>query len=156
MARTHKRRLALFIIAALLGAAGIYRLFFGGSFDRHRFEAIVAEVRRLPIEPGQQVTLRAGDLGDPRSLRPVGDEPRVRGKGAGLVWAERTREGKLKVVIETSDQGHMGEHGFAFSEVPLQPKPLDARWSTVDVPGHLNIVDARIDDHWWSVLYNLD
>jgi hypothetical protein len=36
--------------------------------------------------------------------------------------------------------------------------PLDANWSTVNVPGRLSIVgaDARIDEHWWAVLDNLD
>lgn len=54
--------------------------------------------------------------------------------------------------------GHAGEYGFAYSEVPLMPVPLDANWSTVDVPGRLTIVgsDAQIDEHWWAVLNNLD
>lgn len=161
MAGPQKRRLTLsnalaaLAALALLGAAGI-RLLFTGSFDRRRLEAIVAEVRRLQIAPGQQVTLRLAKLDDPGSLRPAGDEPLVRGRGAGLVWAERTREGKLKVVIETRDLGHAGEYGYAYSEVPLRATPLDANWSTVDVPGTLNILEAQIDEHWWSVLYNLD
>jgi hypothetical protein len=62
------------------------------------------------------------------------------------------------VAIETRDMGHASEYGFAYFEVPLTLVPLDANWSTIDVPGRLTVVgaDARIDEHWWAVLYNLD
>jgi hypothetical protein len=137
----------------------LYLLPTAGRFDRHRFEAVVAEVRRRPLPAGQQVALRLDDPAEPRSLRLVGDdEDLVRGRGAGLVWAERTNEGHLKVVIETRDAGHAGEYGFAFSEVPLKAVPLGTDWFTVDVPGRLTIVgaDAQVDEHWWTVLNNLD
>jgi len=164
---TRARKAVLIVVGAILGAGTLAiswtvisfmsaLLPDGGAFDRPRFEAVVAEVRRMPIPAGQQVRLRLADLQDPRSLRPADDEPLVRGGGAGLVWAERTGDGKLKVVIETRDAGHAGEYGFAYSEAPLKTTPLDANWSMVDVPGRLTILGSRIDEHWWSVLFNLD
>jgi hypothetical protein len=158
------RTLAVVLVAlACLGALVVcavllYRLPAPSGFDRRRFEAVVEEVRRRPLRPGEQLALRLG----PEAPGPVhlvdAEEELVRGGGAGRVWAARTKEGYLKVVIETSDMGHAGEYGYAYSDVPLTLSPLDTSWSTVDVPGRLNIVgtDARIDDHWWAVLYNLD
>ena len=127
-------------------------------FDRRKLEAVVEEIRRRPIRPEEVVALRI----DPTvtgSVRLVEARERVvRGRGAGWVWATRTKEGHLKVVIETRDMGHLGEYGYAYSEVPLTLVPLDEHWSTVDVPGRLSLVapDAKIDDHWWAVVYNLD
>ncbi len=62
------------------------------------------------------------------------------------------------MVIETRDNGHAGEYGFAFSDVPLTKEPFmdSSNWYRVDVPGHLYLVGEQIDEHWWSVLYNLD
>jgi hypothetical protein len=144
--------------ALVVGALELFVLPALGGFDRRRFEAVVDEVRRRPLRPGEEVALRL----DPNAPGPVhlveAEEELVRGGGAGRVWAARTKEGHLKVVIETRDLGHAGEYGFAYSDVPLKLAPLDEHWSIVDVPGRLNIVapDARIDDHWWAVLYNLD
>jgi hypothetical protein len=129
-----------------------------GGFDRRRFEAVVEEIRRRPLRPGEEAALRL-DPKAPGSVHLVeAEEELVRGGGAGRVWAARSKEGHLKVVIETRDLGHAGEYGYAYSDAPLKLAPLDANWSTVDVPGRLNIVgpDARIDEHWWAVLYNLD
>lgn len=130
-----------------------------GSFDRERFERVVDQVRRSGLAPGETREFRLDDPREPTSLRPCREgETFGRGLGAGSVWGERTREGKLKVVIETRDLGHAGEYGFAFSEEPLEPKPCGGGWSTLDVPGHLNLVlpDMKIDGSWWRVLYNLD
>lgn len=132
-----------------------------GPFYRARFEEVVAEARRLPIPPDDVVELRLDRLSDPRSLRPVrDDEVFGAGEGAGRVWAQRTVDGHMKVVIETQDSGHAGHYGFAFSDVPLKPEPRDdpSNWSRIDVPGHLCIVmpDGKIDEHWWSVLSNME
>ena len=113
----------------------------------------------LGIAPGESKSFRLDDLDDPGSLRPsAAAERRARGQGAGDVWAQRTADGKLKVVIETRDLGHAGEYGFAYSEAPLIPTKLDGEWLSLDVPGRLNLVlpRMRIDDHWWEVVYNLD
>jgi hypothetical protein len=130
-----------------------------GSFDRALLEAVVEQVRRAGVAPGETRAFRLEDLREPTSLRPCREgEFFGRGQGAGCVWARRSSAGKLAVVIETRDLGHAGEYGFAFSEEPLVPKPFGGGWSTIDVPGHLNLVvsDMKIDGSWWRVLYNLD
>jgi hypothetical protein len=130
-----------------------------GSFDRSWCEAVVQQVRALGIAPGETRELRLDALRDPSSLRlrRPGEMP-ARGEGAGYVWAARTPDGKLAVVIETRDLGHAGEYGFAYTEAPASPKPYGGNWQSLDVPGHLTFVlpQMRIDDHWWEVVYNLD
>ncbi|MHC4505338.1 MAG: hypothetical protein ACYTFI_18710, partial [Planctomycetota bacterium] len=76
----------------------------------------------------------------------------------GIVWAQMAKDGNLKVVIETRDLGHAGEYGFAYSDVPMSPRPFGGDWFTLDVPGNLYLVlpGMRIDDNWWKVLNNLD
>ena len=166
MALTTRRKIIVATFTASVGiaivtvAAVVHRLVpSAGAFDRARFEAVVAEVRRQPMNAGAHARFRLVDPTDAGSLRPISEnDPLARGQRAGLVWAERTKDGQLKVVIETRDAGHAGEYGFAFSEVPLVPMRMDQHWSTIDVPSKLNIVDAdsKIDEHWWIVLNNLD
>ena len=130
-----------------------------GSFDRERFEAIVRQVRDMPLEAGSTYRLRLDNLLDADSLRLFQpNEKFPRGMGAGNVWVEIMVNGVLKVVIETKDLGHAGEYGFAYSDIPLSLQPLDEVWFTINVPGHINLVlpDMKIDDHWWEVLNNLD
>ena len=73
------------------------------------------------------------------------------------MWASATPGGELKVVIQTKDNGHAGEYGFAYSDVSLAPKASAGAWSYLDVPGRLYLVQPKmkIDDHWWKVLNNL-
>ncbi len=130
-----------------------------GTFQRARYEAVVERARALGLAPGETRELRLDDPADPRTLRPrrPGD-PSERGRGAGNVWAMRTRAGALRVVIETRDLGHAGEYGFAYSDDPLVPRPAEGGWSTLEVPGHLEFVlpSMRIDASWWEVAFNLD
>jgi hypothetical protein len=149
-------KLTIVCVCLVAVAAGVRSawLFLGG-FDRSRFEAIVEEARSRSIAPGETVALRV----HPGSSHLVEtDSTLTRGAGRGRVWASRTKEGHLKVVIETNDLGHAGQYGFAYSDVALAPEPMDTNWSTIDVPSQLRIVDAdgRIDEHWWRVLNNLD
>jgi hypothetical protein len=130
-----------------------------GYFDRERFTGVVEQVRLLELQPGQDHFLRLDDLNDPQSIRHLKAGERFRrGQGAGNVWARRSSDNQLTVVIETRDQGHSGSYGFAYSDVPLSAKPFGKPWFTIDVPGPLTFVQPkmRIDDHWWKVLYNLD
>ena len=123
--------------ALVVGAFVLYLRPTAGRFDRRRFEAVVEEARRRPIRAGGAVALRL-DPNAPDSVHLIeAEEELVGGGGAGRIWATRTEEGHLKVVIETRDMGHAGEYGFAYSEVPLMPVPLDANWSTVVLPGRL-------------------
>jgi hypothetical protein len=122
---------------------------------------VVAKVRARGVPPGAVVMLYLEDLTNPESLRPLAPgEHRGRGEGAGVVWAQSSSDGNLKVVIETKDLGHGGEWGFAYCDAPLTPAPFDGEghWLMLDVPGGLSLTQAgmKIDDHWWKVLYNLD
>lgn len=129
-----------------------------GYFDRAHFNAVVNQVRAMPLAPGQEIRLRLDNPADPKSLRLVKPEETFRrGSGAGCVWA-KVSDDKLVVVIETSDVGHAGEYGFAYSDVPLTSRPFGGGWFTIDAPGHINLVQPgmKIDDHWWKVMYNLD
>lgn len=130
-----------------------------GPFERARWEAVVRRVEALGVAPGETKELRLDDLEEPMSLRPRRpEEGRERGQGAGSVWAQRTPEGRLMVVIETRDLGHAGEYGFAYSEVPLSPTAFGGGWLSLDVPGHLQLAlpSMQIDERWWGVVYNLD
>jgi len=129
-----------------------------GYFDRAHFNAVVDQVRGMSLEPGREIRLRLDNPADPASLRLVKpDETFPRGAGAGCVWA-KVSDDNLVVVIETSDVGHAGEYGFAYSDVPLSSRPFGGGWFTIDVPGYINLVQPgmKIDDYWWKVLYNLD
>ena len=154
-------------LATALGALGCWLLGLGsivfqqnsGTFHRARWEAVVDRVRSLGVQPGESRAFRLDDLSDPQTLRVRGPgEQFSRGQGAGNVWAKRSAGGKLTVVIETRDLGHAGEYGFAYSEQPLAPIPFGGAWFSVDVPGHLTLVqpNMQIDGSWWKVLYNLD
>ena len=130
-----------------------------GGFDRGHFEAVVTQVRSMSLAAGDEVQLRLDDPSDPTSLRFLKPgETFHRGQGAGNVWARVTPSGELKVVIQTKDLGHRGEHGFAYSDVPLAPTAPAGAWSYLDVPGRLKVVQPKmqIDDHWWKILNNLD
>jgi hypothetical protein len=127
-----------------------------GRFDRARYEALVGAVRFLPVPSGEVVELRVDRSWHPRTLHPRSEtEPFVAGGGEGLIWASRSAQGELSVVIETCDRGHGGRYGFAFSDVPMTPEARDepSSISRIDVPGPLKKVrpDQRIDSHWWSV-----
>ena len=157
--------LALVISTALAGMAFVgfmaWLVLHGhgpGSFHRSRLEAVVAEVRRLPFPPDTEADFYLDDMSNPRSLRPWDGHPMESGKQVGRVWAERTADGHLKVVIETTDSGHAGEYGFAYSDLPLGPVS-SAAYPEVRVPGRLNLVEgpeSQIDEHWWRVLTNLN
>jgi hypothetical protein len=121
-----------------------------GPFDKAAFAAIVQQVQVIGIQPGEELELRLDDMANPKSLRKVKpNEIFDRGSGAGSVWAERTADGKLKVVIETRDVGHAGTYGFAYTEASPPTQMTD--WDAYDLPGPVNHVDKKIDDHWWAV-----
>jgi hypothetical protein len=132
-----------------------------GRFDQKSFGGLVEQVRHMGLVPGEQKEFWVDTLSDPKSIRPLKSGTIVdRGQGIGHVWAEVSRDGKLKVVVETRDLGHAGEYGFAYSDEPLLPEPFatGSNWFSIDVPGRLNLVlsSMKVDDHWWKVVYNLD
>jgi hypothetical protein len=122
-------------------------------------EGIVQQVRLMDLKPDTDHALRIDDLTKPQSIRFVKEgEAFDRGQGEGNVWARRSLDGHLLVVIETKDLGHGGEYGFAYSDLPLSPKPFGGAWLQLDLPGPLKYVlpNMKIDDNWWRVEYNLD
>src|SRR5690348_1141976 len=98
------RRFTLSLLA--LAACG------SGSFDRDRFDSIVATVRGKALAPGNY-TFKLNDALDPASLGPD-DAVHGRGDGRGRLRVLVTADRKLAVSIETEDHGHAGERGFMY------------------------------------------
>ena len=171
-----KALIAVGVIAVLVGSGflllsytpiGFFLIAFQqnpGRFQRQAYEAVVAQIRNAELRPGEPREFIMDSVSNPKLIHPWKPDQGLkgltrRGDGAGHVSAEVSPDGKLKVVIETRDLGHAGEFGFAYSDVPLSPKPFgDGVWFLIDVPSHLDMVQPsmKIDDHWWEVLYNLD
>jgi hypothetical protein len=125
-----------------------------GTFDRAKLAAVVEQARNMNLTPDMEQEFRLENISDPKSLRPAKrGEIIYRGQGAGLVWAKISPDGKLRVVVETRDLGRAGSYGFAYSDKPLAAQHVSDDWSSLDVPGPLNLVqpNMRIDDHWWEV-----
>jgi hypothetical protein len=125
-------------------------------FIRSRYEAIVEEVRLAGLKPEERKEFVLEDLSISKSLRPcipAGESHQA--LRIGHVWAEKSAEGKLKVVIMTRNMGHLGGlYGFAYSDVPLTPV-ADKDWDGcfwLEVPGmHMTSSNGQIDNHWWKV-----
>jgi hypothetical protein len=93
-----------------------------GPFDREQYEAVVEKVRSMEFPDGVEVQLR--------------------GQGAGTIWELCDGDGNLKVTIETNNLGHLGIHGFAFSDQELTPAGDPNTWLELDVPGPRALHDA--------------
>jgi hypothetical protein len=154
---------ALLAGATLIATIGYFMgIVTGGHdrFDRKQLQAIVDHARQLNIEPEKDVEMRIDEIENPKALRYLrpGESFRI-GQGRGNVWIRVSKAGHLKCVIETSDQGHAGEYGFAFSDDPwvLREYEHDNNWHTVDVPGHqlfLTLPNMKIDQNWIAVENN--
>jgi hypothetical protein len=125
-----------------------WRHLIGGPFRRQEFEAIVAYVRGMGLNAGEVHELRIDDFARPETIRLSAGQWR-----AHRMWAEVSESGHLKLTIETSNAGHWGGYGFAYSDASLAPVRVNKTTLVIDVPG-INWVapDARIDDHWWRVM----
>jgi hypothetical protein len=142
------------LLALLIGAVAFYQLGMRGHggfefrMHRGRYEAIVQEL--LPEVPKHdslyQFTLQ--DLDDPSSIHPLTSPPplAISGQGRGHVWAIRKGE-SLNIWIETVDQGHAGEYGYAY-----HPDSTETGWDA-DRFGEYWSYGERLDDHWW-IIYN--
>jgi|GEM_PF-3051446 len=122
-------------------------------FDQPRLEAVVEEVKARGIKPGEELLFRLDNPKDAKSLRPRARDERIpRGRGAGNVWAAREPDGPLIVIIETSDWGHAGEYGYAYSEVRPH-KTSDGRFALGDLEDNLICTDPHADvaKNWWDV-----
>ena len=122
-------------------------------FDRPRLQAVVEEVKARGIKPGDELLFRLDNPKDPKSLRSrARDEHVPRGRGAGNVWAAREPGGSLIVLIETSDWGHAGEYGYAYSEVRPH-KTSDGRFVVGELEENIICTDpgAEVANDWWEV-----
>ncbi len=123
-----------------------------GPFEKPRFQAVVEEVERRGINPGDRLRLHLDRMDDPGSLRPQRDEDRDRGAGTGNVLAIRKPGGELIVVIETKDHGHAGEYGYAYSEIPPSTQ-ANSKLFRLDPEENLSCTDPdwEIEKNWWKV-----
>jgi hypothetical protein len=159
--------LILFSFVALTQLSGCRHLLYAvafktqqnpGKFDRVKLAQVVSKVRSMVPNGTEEMRLRLDESLHPESIRQLeSTEWFMRGDNVGNVWASKSANGDLKVVIQTKDLGHGGEYGFAYSDVPLMVTPFGEHWFFIDVPGRLNIVTPRmqINENWWKVLYNL-
>jgi hypothetical protein len=130
-----------------------------GKFDRSKYEAIVRNVKAFEMKAGEKKLFKLNNFEDPNSIQALpGNIDKHGTYGPGLIWAEKTNKGLYKIVIRTRDLGHAGEYGFAYSDTLLTATSIGNGWSTIPVPGHINLVtsDMKIDDNWWKVVFNLD
>lgn len=123
-----------------------------GPFDKPRFEAVVKEVQRRGLKPGERLKLHLDRMDDPGSLRPQRTEDRDRGAGSGNVFAIRKPGGELIVVIETKDLGHAGEYGYAYSETHPAHQGYNNLFR-LDAEENLSCTDPdwEVERNWWKV-----
>jgi hypothetical protein len=177
------------IAGCIAGVASMTALFFSavsqileipsdaGQFDRVQMEALVGQVRSQNFSGDREFhwsevsgTMQLFSGTDDLHWTAVsGTAAFSNGAAAGLpnLWAERTGDQNLKVIIWTKTGGHASfSYGFAYSDVPLAadgspkdslifftsgPNSVIAHPATpaFDVAGlHLR---NRIDAHWWEV-----
>lgn len=124
-----------------------------GRFNRDRMNAIVDVVRQQQIDSEMGSAFQIDDFSNPKAIRAVTSGP-------GNVWAQRTTDGVLSVSIMTRECGHFADYGFAYSDIPLNPKTIDGkvflygitqRGQEVSTPGRIDWPWERIDEHWWKV-----
>jgi hypothetical protein len=121
-------------------------------FDRKFLEAVVRQVQKTSLNPGEDRKLRLEHFNDPTTLRPRrAGEYIARGKEAGDIWASRGPGGEWTVIVDTRDFGHAGSFGYAYSET--EPQKYGDLYSFGE-PAYLNCTEpkAKIDDKWWEVV----
>lgn len=119
-----------------------------GPFDRDRFDAVVAKVRPLVVQPGERYLFKVDDRLDPASLGP-GPAVLGRGDGRGLVRAAIDARHHLAVSIETRDEGHAGEYGFMYVDDGFDPRELEGVQRDSQ---H----EKRVADRWVAWTYDMD
>ena len=116
--------------------------------------AIVEVVRQQQLGSGLWSEYQIDDFSNPKTIRVVTNS------GRRNVWAWRTTDGVLTVSIMTKVRGHFGDYGFAYSDIPLNPKTIEGktflygitpRGQEVGTPGMIYEPRERINEHWWKV-----
>jgi hypothetical protein len=147
--------IGLAVAALVLGLARYYFLN-SGPFDRPRFEAIVAQVRREELPAGQVREFKVENLADATTLRPLRQgEMLFDSDNVGHLWALRSSNGIYRVAVLTRDYGHFGRFGFANSDIPMRPEQdANGLWylpDLIQIPINAASPDMKIDEHWWQV-----
>ena len=137
------------IVCVGIGAYLLIQVYGQISFPRSKLEAVVAQLRAENLEPGRVHRLRLTRFPEPSSLSPMADGEYVRrGEGRGLVWAEITKDGVLRVAFETRDSGHAGESGYLYSDSPVTAADIDEL-------GREWRLGRKRSEHWWEIIYDL-
>jgi hypothetical protein len=126
-----------------------------GHFDRAQMESLVAQVRQQKFSDEKDFNWDV--IAGKATLLPattIDEGIRV----ANWVWARRTEDQKLDVVIMTVNGGHAVSYGFAYSDKILVPeKDPDSEVLLLDVPGmNETSPEEKIDEHWWEVFDDKD
>lgn len=141
--------LGLLPLCAVVGIFLLVRAVVFGWFPHSKLEAVVERLRSESIEPERVHCFRLDKTLSLESLRPIQEgEFIARGDGRGLVWAEVSTGGTLRVAIETRDSGHGGESGYLYSDTPVSSADIDElgrEWK----------LGRRISEHWWVIIYDL-
>jgi hypothetical protein len=130
-----------------------------GQFDRARMEGLVAQVRSEKFRGEKQFywTTLSGTAS-------LSNEPLA---GAPNLWAERTQDQNLKVIIWTNGGAHASfACGFAYSDAALAPNGIPADSPVFFTSGPNQVIShpaapafgvqglrmvRQIDAHWWEV-----
>jgi hypothetical protein len=122
-----------------------------GPFHRPQMESLVAQVRSQKFDGRKD--FKWAEVSGTAMLLTVATQG-----NDSLVFAERSTDQTLKVVIVIHNEGHMGAYGFAYSDVPLQPlhdslAPEDKDLLQLELPGPLrnSRPKMQIDSHWWEM-----
>ena len=92
-----------------------------GRFDRAKMEGLVAQVRDQKFHGGEKKFYRA-DVSGTSKISTTAEA------GFPNVWADRTEDENLKVIIWTNGGGHNPYvYGFAYSDVPFAPDVMKFR-----------------------------
>ena len=123
-----------------------------------QYVPLVNQIKITHPKITNDLRLRLDDLFDVSTLRVVNPgETFRRGQGAGNVFV-RQSNGNYMISIQTVDNGHAGEEGYVYTDVPLKTSDYGSGWLKADVPGHLFLTtnDRQINSNWWIFVYNLD
>ncbi len=118
-----------------------------GPFQQDKFAAVVQSIRQRKLKPDEVHRFRLDAELSAGSLKQLEGRLR-RGTGRGVVWAEVSRVGALRVAIETRDLGHGGEVGYMYSETQLTVS------DTVEL-GREWTIARQVSKNWWMIVYRL-
>ncbi len=124
--------------------------------DFSHLERIVELVRQAGVAPGETKQFMVDDVVRPKVLTsgfPTIPEPAKSRRCP--VWAERSADGNLKVVIESAIPEKKHHVGFATSDTPLASEG-STDWLVLDLPGPLIYSQKTglvgiLKDRWWMV-----